>query len=150
MRIQRQAGALEVRLERGERRALLGLLDQLEPLVESSKAGNPSAYEDPGDDQEYRRLALPELQARRKADINVIRGALNSGESRLELSPEAADCWLRALNLMRLALAEEIGITEDGWEERFSPQEHRRQPLVTLHTLTWIQDALLEAATQET
>ena len=63
----------------------------------------------------------------RAADLAQVREALES-DDRILLSADSAIAWLRALNLLRLALAERVGISTDGWEEQYTMQEHRRPP----------------------
>jgi hypothetical protein len=84
------------------------------------------------------------LAESRAADLAQVREALES-DQRILLSSDSAMAWLRALNLVRLALAERIGISADGWEEQYTMQEHRRPPLATLHLLSWVQEGLVEA-----
>ncbi len=131
-------------MSRGERRALLQILVRLEPLVEHSHWARPRAYEEEAEEAEFQRLVGTELADSRAADLAQVRELLES-EERILLSTEGAMAWLRALNLLRLALAERLGITADGWEEEHTLQEHRRPPLATLHLLSWIQEGLVEA-----
>ncbi len=129
---------------RGERRALVQILQRLEPLVEHSQWAQPRAYEEERDEQEFQRLAGTDLADSRAADLAQVREALGS-DQRILLSEDGAVAWMRALNLLRLALGERLGITADGWEDGYSLQEHRRPPLATLHLLSWLQEGLVEA-----
>ncbi|MGH7641875.1 MAG: DUF2017 family protein [Candidatus Dormibacteria bacterium] len=142
--INRQGELVYLRMSRGERRALLQILVRLEPLVEHSHWARPRAYEEEAEEAEFQRLVGTELADSRAADLAQVRELLES-EERILLSTEGAMAWLRALNLLRLALAERLGITADGWEEEHTLQEHRRPPLATLHLLSWIQEGLVEA-----
>ncbi len=135
-----------LRVSRGERRALLQILGRLEPLVEHSRWARPRAYQEEEEEEEFQRLVGTDLADSRAADLAKVREALES-EQRILLSADGAIAWLRALNLLRLALAERLGITADGWEEQYTLQEHRRPPLATLHLLSWVQEGLVEALT---
>lgn len=140
----RQGELVHLKVSRGERRALLQILIRLEPLVEHSQWASPRAYQDPEYEREFQRLVGTDLADSRSADLGQVRVLLES-DQRILLSADQAMAWLRALNLLRLALAERLGITTDGWEEQFTAQEHRRPPLATLHLLSWVQEELVEA-----
>lgn len=144
--INRQGDLVYLRVSRGERRALLQILGRLEPLVEHSRWARPRAYQEEEEEEEFQRLVGTDLADSRAADLAKVREALES-EQRILLSADGAIAWLRALNLLRLALAERLGITADGWEEQYTLQEHRRPPLATLHLLSWVQEGLVEALT---
>lgn len=133
-----------VRVSRGERRALVQILERLEPLVDHSHWAHPRAYQEEEDEVEFQRLVGTDLADSRAADLAQVREALASDE-RILLTADGAIAWLRALNLLRLALAERLEITADGWEENYTLQEHRRPPLATLHLLSWVQEGLVEA-----
>ncbi len=127
-----------------ERRALLQIVDRVRPMVEQSNWAFPRAYEDDELEQEFQRLAGADLAVSRQADLDTLRSCLDQ-DSPIELTEEQTWSWLRALNVLRLALAERLGLDEDGWEEHFSPRQHRRPPLATLHLLSWVQEELVAA-----
>ena len=129
---------------RRERQALVKILERLEPMLEDSRWANSRAYEDDAQDEEFQRLVGSDLEAARAADLASVRAALGA-DLPIRLDPEQTWSWLRALNFLRLALAERLGIEADGWEEQYSPREHRRPPLATLHLLSWVQEELVEA-----
>ncbi|HUY57379.1 MAG TPA: DUF2017 family protein [Candidatus Micrarchaeaceae archaeon] len=142
--ISRQGELVYLRMSRGERRALRQILERLEPLIDHSRWAHPRAYQEDEDEAEFQRLVGTDLADSRAADLTQVREALE-GEARILLSSDQAMAWLRALNLLRLALAERLEITADGWEEKYTVQEHRRPPLATLHLLSWVQEGLVEA-----
>ena len=142
--INRQGELVQLRVSRGERRALLQIVERLEPLVELSRWTRPRAYQEEEYELEFQRLVGTDLADSGAADLAQVREVLQS-DQRILLSADQAMVWLRALNLLRLALAERLGVISDGWEEAFSPQEHRRPPLATLHLLSWVQEELVEA-----
>lgn len=142
--INRQGDLVYVRVSRGERKALMQIVERLEPLIDDSQWARPRAYQDEPDEQEFQRLVGTDLAEARAADLAQVRDALQS-DDRILLSADSAMAWLRALNLLRLALAERVGISADGWEEQYTMQEHRRPPLATLHLLSWVQEGLVEA-----
>lgn len=135
-------------MSRGERRTLVQIVDRLEPLVGECHWARPHAYEDAEAEAEYQRLVGAELEGGRAADLAQVRGLLASDEP-IVLDSEDAVAWLRALNLLRLALAERLGIERDGWEDQYTAQQHRRSPLATLHLLSWVQEELVLAIEPE-
>ncbi|HUY96659.1 MAG TPA: DUF2017 family protein [Verrucomicrobiae bacterium] len=138
-----EAGA-ELELDRDERAALGSLLDRLEPLVARSPRVAPPAYPDLAElEQEYRRLAGPDLELARAGALATVRRLLQEPGPVSRLAPGEVEVWLRALNLLRIALAGEIGIAADGWEAALSPEDHTRPPYAALHALGWIQQELL-------
>lgn len=112
--------------------------------MDESQWARPRAYQNSEDEKEFQRLVGIDLADSRAADLAQVREILES-DQRILLTSDSAMAWLRALNLLRLALAERLGITADGWEDGFSLQDHRRPPLATLHLLSWVQEGLIEA-----
>ncbi len=129
---------------RRERQALVKILERLEPMLEDSRWAHARAYDDEVLEDEFQRLGGSDLEDARAADLALVRAALG-GDVPIRLDPEQTWSWLRALNVLRLALAERLGIEEDGWEEQYSAREHQRPPLATLHLLSWVQEELIEA-----
>lgn len=142
--IRREGDQTVFRIDPKERQALLDIVERIEPMLQLSALAAPRAYQDQGLDEEYRRLNGEDLQRARRADLETLREGL-AGELPVRLGVPETWGWVRALNFLRLALAEQLGITEDGWEDRYSPRQHRRPPLATLHLLSWVQEELLEA-----
>jgi len=141
--IRRVPGGAEVELEALERRALIGLLVQLDPMIPESTRAGPPAYDDPVLEAEYRRLTGPDLQEAHARDVAAMRRALEEPGPVSRLAASEVDAWLRALAVLRVVLAERIGITADGWEEGLAPDAHRHPPYAALHALGWVQDELL-------
>lgn len=131
-------------MDRRERAALLQILERLEPMLDESTWAKPRAYEEEELEQEFRRLVGSDLDDSRSSDVTRMRSSLES-DGPILLSSDETWGWLRALNVLRLALAERLGLDEDGWEDRFSQRQHRRPPLATLHLLSWVQEELVEA-----
>ncbi len=138
---------IEVLVDRREREALLQIVDRVRPMVDESTWAFPRAYEQEDLEEEFQRLAGADLLQSRESDIATLRGCLESGDP-IELTEQETWSWLRALNVLRLALAERLGLDSDGWEERFSSRQHRRPPLATLHLLSWVQEELVDALLQ--
>lgn len=142
--IRARGSVIEVKVDRREREALLQIVDRVLPMVDDSALATPRAYVDDVLEAEFRRLSGPDLDDTRAVDLEVLRSTLRT-QGPIELSEDQAWSWLRMLNVLRLALAERLGLAEDGWEDRFSQRQHRRPPLATLHLLSWIQEELVES-----
>ena len=142
--ISRCGELIEVLVDRREREALTKILERLEPMVADSRWASPRAYQDDTLEEEFRRLVGSDLELSRSADLEAVKSTL-SGDVPVLLDSELTWSWLRALNVLRLALAERLGIEEDGWEDRYTTKEHRRPPLATLHLLSWLQEELVDA-----
>jgi hypothetical protein len=142
--IRREGDQTLFQLEPKERQVLLEIVDRIEPMLGSSRWVSPRAYGDEGLEREFRRLAGDDLERSRDADLATLREGL-AGPLPVRLGDSDVWGWVRALNFLRLALAEQLGISEDGWEERYSPRQHRRPPLATLHLLSWLQEELIDS-----
>ena len=142
--IRREGDLTVFHLDARERQVLLEIVDRIEPMLGISRWVSPRAYGDEELEREFRRLAGEDLERSRQADLATLRDGL-SGPLPVRLGSEQAWGWVRALNLLRLALAEQLGITDDGWEEGYSARQHRRPPLATLHLLSWLQEELVES-----
>jgi hypothetical protein len=140
--IGRKRDRVVVKLDDGERRTLLLIVDQLAPRVGAVARTKPHAYEDLSMEAEYRRFTLPEVERTRSADIAAVRAALAETRDRWELDDPQALAWARALNHLRLVAGGLAGVDDDGWEQR-APGE--AVELEMLHDLTWVQDAIVAA-----
>ncbi len=142
--IRREGDLTVFQLEPKERQVLLEIVDRIEPMLGSSHWVAPRAYREEELEREFRRLAGEDLERARQADLATLREGL-SGPLPVRLGDPEVWGWVRALNFLRLALAEQLGIAEDGWEEGYSPRQHRRPPLATLHLLSWLQEELIDS-----
>ncbi len=100
-----------------DRAAFDSLLGQLDDLLEvapddpSAARLRPTAYpDDPDREAEYQLLAGEELRTARRAAIASARASLGHDA----LTEDDLWAWLRALNALRLVLAERLHITADG------------------------------------
>lgn len=126
-----------------ERQALIDIVERIEPMISRSRWVNHPAYENGPDEQEFQRLVGRDLEESRRGDLEAMRRDL-SGELPVRLDRDRAWSWLRALNFLRLALADQLGIEADGWEDGYSARQHRRPPLATLHLLSWLQEEMVD------
>ena len=143
--IERRRGRVDVELDDRERQVLLRIVDDLSTGMGTVPRSVPRAYDDPTLEDEYQRLTWPEVEASRRADVDAVKAALESGGDHCRLDADAALVWLRALNHLRLVAGGRLGLEEDGWEETLSGEQLEGDTYAMLVTLGWLQDAIIEA-----
>lgn len=100
--------------------------------------------EDPDLAAGLRSLHEPALIEAKDAAAALVLDTLPENGGRLELSPEQADTWLRALNDVRLALGTALDVSEDMPDD-IPVDDPRGAHLGVYHWLTFVQDALVQA-----
>ncbi|MDO5662112.1 MAG: DUF2017 family protein [Brachybacterium sp.] len=127
----------------------------------------PDAASDPGQAEEYRRLAQGELADAKLEALHQVTCSLDGsgpGNSEVVLSRPEAERWLRALTDMRIVLADRLGVRRDGDFETLQmlqglevPEEAEPAPTQTDGTagpdlvaaiyelLSWLQESLVAA-----
>ena len=130
---------------------LRSLLDQPDFSNRMAQRLFPPAYrDDPDREAEYRRLLGDDLAQRKREHIRAFERTLEdctrTGQ-RVEIHIEASEyeLWLGFVNDMRLMLAVELGIEEEGWGEHFDPTHPKAGEMALLHHLSWLQEELLAA-----
>jgi len=111
----------------------------------------PSGYRD--DDMaaaDFRKYTDDSLRRAKLADAAIVRAGLQLAEpdGTIRIGDDDIDCWLRAINDLRLALGVQLGITTeepDGWQH-LEEGDSRFHLAVIYDFLTWWQDTLLTAA----
>lgn len=78
----------------------------------------PASLEDPELAEELRKLTYPDLARTKLKSLEIVARELR-GEGSVVVPADAVDDWLRALNDVRLVLAERLGISDDADAERF-------------------------------
>jgi hypothetical protein len=139
-------GGYGLRLDRHERELLGVLAADLEQRVRDDDASVarlfPSAYEDdPGADEEYRRLTRGSLTDGRLRALRTLRETSTA----VRLDQQEADAWCTALNDLRLVLGERISVTEDIYERAIDRRDPRAPELAIYGWLTWLQSSLVDA-----
>lgn len=90
-----------------------------------------------------RSLHEPALIEAKDAAAAVVLDTLPESGGRVELTPEQADEWLRALNDVRLALGTALDVSED-MDDELPPDDPRAAHLGVYHWLTFVQDGLVQ------
>jgi hypothetical protein len=139
-------GGYRLTLERDERRALVGLCDELRGMIEAEDPEVarlfPAAYrDDPRASEDYDQLVRGELVAGRLRALRVVEET--SRAKRLDHEQLAA--WCGALNDLRLVLGERLGVTEDLYVTGVRRNDPRAPQLALYGWLTWLQGEVVEA-----
>ncbi|MGI5269620.1 DUF2017 domain-containing protein [Nonomuraea sp. CA-218870] len=105
----------------------------------------PSAYEDERESSEFRRYTEATLRDGKRSDAQTLLDTAAPG--RVELTPEQAQAWMRALNDVRLTLGTRLEVTEEIHQEleSMSEDDPRYPAFVTYDWLTYLQDSLVRA-----
>jgi hypothetical protein len=150
IRFAQSAEGIRVRLGRADVmmlekvRALLGSVgdDPDDPAAERLR---PSLYSaDEAGDPDVEAMARTELEAGRRADLDVVDETLKASGTVVHtavLTEEQADAWVRVLGDARLVLGARLGIADDSWERDRSG----RLEMALLQYLTYAQASLTEA-----
>ena len=109
----------------------------------------PDAYrEDAKASAEFRRYTESDLRAGRRDRAQCALDSLPGEKGgRFELDEEQAQCWLGALNDLRLVLGARFGLSDDGQEPGadLEPDDPLRAYVPAYHYLAYLQETLLEA-----
>ena len=142
----RRPDGVEVLFGEQERRVValaLQLVDDVDLDGEDPAAERLNYQAHPDDakaDERFRKLTGQLLDDARAEDRRRFAETLR--KDRLDI--EEAEAWMRVIGEARLVLAARLGITEDGWEEDFDPENVPPQMLL-LHVLGRVQEGLVEA-----
>ena len=109
----------------------------------------PDAYrDDEKASAEFRRFTEGELRIGKRGRARCALESLPAEQGgRFELDEEQAQCWLGALNDLRLVLGSRFGLTDDGEEPGadLDPGDPLRAYVPAYHYLGYLQETLLEA-----
>ena len=143
---------IPLKLNAAEASVLRDLVEQMRALLKESDAADPvrarlfpDAYESDGDSAAYRELTGGDLSAAKLEALDRVAETLGSGGStKVRLTEEEAEAWIRALTDMRLAIGTRLEVTEATMNFVPEPNDPTFEPLQTLHWLGWLQERILE------
>ena len=141
----RRRGRIQVKVDKREREALIGIIDSLSPRLAAPLASAPRAYDDAKLQAEYDRWVRPDIEKGREADLTMVRDALSGGEDTLPLTEAQTLAWLRAFNHLRVAAGEILGIEGDGWEDTATDATKQKPEYGILIALGYLQEELVAA-----
>ncbi len=141
----RRRGRIQVKVDKREREALIGIIDSLSPRLAAPLASAPRAYDDAKLQAEYDRWVRPDIEKGREVDLTMVREALSGGEDTLPLTEAQTLVWLRAFNHLRVAAGEILGIEADGWEETATDTVKQQPEYGVLMALGYLQEELVAA-----
>ncbi|MFC0673606.1 DUF2017 domain-containing protein [Brachybacterium hainanense] len=111
----REASRSEDPLERLE--AEFASLEAQEPTDPAIRRLFPAASEQEDLAAEFRRFGQQDLVSAKLEDLAVFEDSIDStgpGTTEIELDPEQAMSWLRALTTLRIVIADRLGVQRDG------------------------------------
>jgi len=143
---------IPLKLNATEASILRDLVEQLRALVKESDGTDPvrarlfpDAYEDVDDSTAYRDLTGGDLSAAKLEALDRVAETLGSGGStKVRLTEEEAEAWVRTLTDMRLAIGTRLEVTETTMNLEPEPDDPAFAPFHTLHWLGWLQERILE------
>lgn len=144
--IRKLRGRIQLRLDADERRALSMIVGHLQPALAQGLRTTPRAYDEMSLQGEYDRWVRPEIERGIEADLSIVRDCLDAGEDVAPLTEAQAFSWVRAMNHLRLAASDVLGIEEEGWGDRdVSAKLGARPEYRMLMVLTYLQEELVAA-----
>jgi hypothetical protein len=100
---------------------------------------------DPGDSAAaLRSVHEPAIVGEKQGNLSRVLGMLNECRSEIVLSEADAECWLRALNDVRLVLGSRLEVTGDP-PEKLPSNDPQAEEMAVYHWLTFCQDSLVGA-----
>jgi hypothetical protein len=141
----RRRGRIQVKVDKREREALIGIIDSLSPRLAAPLASAPRAYDDAKLQAEYDRWVRPDIEKGREVDLTSVRNALSAGEDTLPLTEAQTLAWLRAFNHLSVAAGEILGIEGDGWEDTATEATKQKPEYGVLIALGYLQEELVAA-----
>jgi hypothetical protein len=147
VKVKRRAAVVRVELQPGEAELLERLLDDLDELLAAADHDDPVVQrlfpdgysDDEAASAEFAQLVGDDLRTERTGRTQACRAELASADTRLALTDEAADRWIRVLNDLRLALGTRLGVSEDA------ELDPRDEAAAVYHWLSAAQELLVDA-----
>ncbi|MDT4891377.1 MAG: hypothetical protein QOE97_412 [Pseudonocardiales bacterium] len=151
MKVTRRSDGLRLRLDPVESSILATLFTDLADALAADAFGTgdpirdrlyPSAYaDDESAAADFRSMTENGLRDERVQRARDCADDLSADD--VQLDPESADRWIRALNDLRLVLGTRLGVAEDDdTDHQFGPEA---QDWAVYHWLTWLQDSMVDA-----
>ena len=108
----------------------------------------PDAYrDDPEAAGEFRKYTEPALRTAKQQAAQEMLDSLPEGGGRVQLTPDQAQAWLKALNDVRLALGVRLDVTEDFEDQwgRLTPEDPQWAAYEVYAWLGAVQESLVQA-----
>ena len=110
----------------------------------------PDGYrDDPEAAGEFRKYTEPALRTAKQQAAQEMLDSLPEGGGRIQLTPDQAQSWLKALNDVRLALGVRLDVTEDFEDQwgRLAPEDPQWAAYEVYAWLGAVQESLVQALT---
>jgi hypothetical protein len=139
-----------------ERELLLGLLDEMEGLLEEPRRGDvveqrlfPDAYDDEKEAAAFHELVGNELREGKRAALGTVKDRLKGrGAIEMSIPEDEIEAWLTAIADLRLAIGTRIDVNEEMMNADFDPEDQEGAALSVLHWLGWLQESILAEITE--
>jgi hypothetical protein len=108
----------------------------------------PDGYrDDPEAAGEFRKYTEPALRTAKQQAAQEMLDSLPEGGGRVQLTPDQAQAWLKALNDVRLALGVQLDVTEDFEDQwgRLTPEDPQWAAYEVYAWLGAVQESLVQA-----
>jgi hypothetical protein len=134
-----------------ERELLLGLLDEMEGLLEEPRRGDivdqrlfPDAYDDEKDAEAFHELVGNELREGKRLAVRTVKDRLKGrGAIEMSIPEDEIEAWLTALTDLRLAIGTRLDVSEEMMGADIDPEDPVGAALSVLHWLGWLQESIL-------
>jgi Domain of unknown function (DUF2017) len=142
---------LRANLDANERSLLLGLLDEMQTLLEAPGLADPvsqrlfpDAYDNEKQSTAFHELVGNELRDGKVQAVRAMKDRLK-GRGPLETSipEEEIHAWLTGITDLRLAIGTRIDVTEEMMGADLDPKDPTAPALSVLHWLGWLQESIL-------
>jgi len=142
-------GSYRVRLPREERAVLQSLPGQLEDALD---ADEPSLYrlfppafaDDVGANVDYHRLVGSGLEDGKRAALAELARTADADT----LSEEELECWLGAVESLRLTLGTQLDVSEETFITEIDPADPELPRYALYHWLSWLQEEIVDALSE--
>jgi hypothetical protein len=144
-----RSGAYRVRLPREERAILRELPRQLEEALD---ADEPSLYrlfppafaDDVGANVAYHRLVGDALEDGKRAALAELARTADAET----LSEAELECWLGAVESLRLTLGTQLDVDEETYVTEIDPADPELPRYALYHWLSWLQEEIVDALSE--
>ena len=144
-----RSGGYRVRLPREERAILGALPGQLEEALDSDEPSlyrlfPPAFADDVGANVEYHKLVGSGLEDGKRAALAELARTADAET----LSEEELECWLGAVESLRLTLGTQLDVGEETYVTEIDPADPELPRYALYHWLSWLQEEIVSALSE--
>jgi len=144
-----RSGGYRVRLPSEERAILAALPGQLEEALDSDEPSlyrlfPPAFADDVGANVEYHKLVGSGLEDGKRAALAELARTADAET----LSEEELECWLGAVESLRLTLGTQLDVGEETYVTEIDPADPELPRYALYHWLSWLQEEIVSALSE--